>query len=141
VAIPAHASTSISIQGQFVENSSKQAGCAADFCGTGILLPLGKATDAGSRSTCYETFTLADGSFTTCGTVVSLSCSTMNSSHANACGELTGVEESTIVGGTGAFAGASGSLTNTFTIANPNNFPEPGPYSAIADYTGTLILP
>lgn len=138
---PVHAATTISVKGQFVESSSKQAGCTADFCGTGFLLPLGKATDFGSRSNCLKTFTFADGSFTTCGTFLSASCSTMKSNQAHTCGVFTGVVQETVISGTGVFQGASGTLINTFTIANFDQFATGGPYSAIADYTGTVTLP
>ena len=142
-AAPARAAMAITLSGHFVENASKQAGCAFDVCGTGWLMPLGKATDADAFASCgnpvcgvnTKTFYLADGTLILAETFIGGSCS--DSTGQGTCGRFIGQTSNVIVGGTGAYAGASGTLLETFSIANIS-LPD---HSAIADYTGTLILP
>lgn len=140
---PAHASTTIPLNGQFIENASKQAGCPTDTCGTGYLMPLGAGTDSivdgvpgcGGCAPNVKTFYFANGTLTTLETFVGGSCSNPTVGVQGTCGLFTGQTDSTITGGTGAYAGATGTLVNIFQISAGQG------KSSIARYTGTLILP
>jgi hypothetical protein len=87
-----------------------------------------------------KTFYLANGTLVFTETVDpnGFSCTTQGSNgHANTCGVLTGQVTDVLAQGTGAFAGANGSLAGTFSLAA---FPIPDQSSHV-EYTGTLILP
>lgn len=145
---PARAQTTVSITAHFIENTAKQAGCSVFLCGTGMVTPFGQATDelVPSVPGCppcgvsVKTFYLASGTLVFDETVDpnGFSCATDPAGgQANSCGLFTGHVTDVLAQGTGAFAGASGSLDGLFSIANLNN----PTHSARVDYTGTLILP
>jgi hypothetical protein len=127
----------------FVENVSAQSGClftnGAGFCGHGQVVPLGQATETIEFGACGATcdvriITLEGGTLILHETVVSFSCPGPNSPDCNRPGRgipTTGILADTIVGGTGDYAGASGTLNGTVHIAGN---------STKITLSGTLIL-
>jgi len=139
-AAPALAATTIPIHMTFVEALPKQADCAHpfDICGTGEVIPLGQATETiqfgvACGGTCdLRIITLADGTLiveeTEHGGSCPGNCSNRPGYGQPGMGPITDV----IVGGTGAYAGASGSLSGTVHLAGN---------STQIKLAGTLILP
>jgi len=113
--VPAMAATTISIKMTFVENISKQSDCtnALGLCGTGQVVPLGQATEtiqfgAGCGGMCdLRTIVLENGTL-----IVD---ETYSPDCLRGCNPdvFTGVLTDVIVGGTGDYAGASGTLAGT----------------------------
>jgi len=133
-AAPAMAATAIPISMTLVENNSKQPSCtnALGLCGVGEVVPLGQATEtiqfgAGCGSACdLRTLTLANGSLIIDET---FSPDCLRGCAPNA---FTGTLSDVIVGGTGAYAGAGGTLTGSVRAVG----------GAIhIKLLGTLILP
>jgi hypothetical protein len=114
-AVPAMAATTIPIKMTFVENISKQSDCTnpLGLCGTGQVVPLGQATEtiefgAGCGGTCdRRTIVLENGTLIIDETF-SPNCLRGCNPHV-----FTGVLTDVIVGGTSAYAGASGTLSGT----------------------------
>jgi hypothetical protein len=114
-AVPAMAATAIPIKMTLVENISKQSDCTntLGLCGTGQVVPLGQATEtiefgAGCGGTCdRRTIVLENGTL-----IVD---ETFSPDCLRGCNPdvFTGVLTDVIVGGTGAYAGASGTLSGT----------------------------
>lgn len=132
-AVPAMAATTIPIEMTFVENNSKQSGCTnpLGLCGTGQVVPLGQATEtiqfgAGCGGTCdLRTIVLENGTLIVDETY-SPDCLRGCNPHV-----FTGVLTDVIVGGTGAYAGAGGTLTGSVRAVG----------GAIhVELSGTLIL-
>ena len=114
----------------FVENVSAQSGCplatnGTGFCGHGQVTPLGQATETVEFGACGEacdvrTITLEGGTLILHENFVSISCPGPRSPNCNRPGRgipTTIVAADTVVGGTGAYAGASGTLNGTVHIA------------------------
>ena len=139
-AFPVRAATAIPIKMTFVEAVPKQAGCTRpfDICGTGEVVPLGQATEtiqfgvACGGACDLRIITLADGTLiveeTEHGGSCPGNCSNRPGYGLPGMGPITDV----IVGGTGVYAGASGSLTGTVHLAGN---------STQIKLAGTLILP
>jgi hypothetical protein len=114
-AVPAMAATTIPIEMTFVENNSKQSGCtnALGLCGTGQVVPLEQATEtiqfgAGCGGACdLRTIVLENGTL--------ILDETYSPYCLRGCNPyvFSGVLTDVIVGGAGAYAGASGTLTGS----------------------------
>jgi hypothetical protein len=139
-AAPALAATTIPIHMTFVEAVPKQAGCTRpfDICGMGEVIPLGQATEtiqfgvACGGACDLRIITFADGTLiveeTEHGGSCPGNCNNRPGYGQPGMGPITDV----IVGGTGAYAGASGSLSGTVHLAGK---------STQIKLAGTLILP
>jgi hypothetical protein len=123
-AAPARAATTISVSMTFTEGVSQQFGCTNHFgpCGSGQVVPLGHATEMiqfgqACGGTCdLRIITLATGSLFLDEFFSSFDCPGGCNSHGvgrPGDGNLTDV----IVGGTGAFSGASGNVSGTVKSA------------------------
>jgi hypothetical protein len=144
LASPAMANTTTPVSMTFTEPvvPSADSGCARliapydGFCGSGIVLPYGHATEtvafgAGCGGDCdLRTVDLAAGSIVMeeLGTIGS-ECSRCHDEHG---GPWDATLKDVVVGGTGAFAGASGALSGTV---------EGTGLHAIVRLSGTLTLP
>ena len=138
-AAPARAATSISIKMTFTEGVSSQFGCTNPFggCGSGQVVPLGQATEIiqfgqACGGTCdLRIVTLANGTLSLDEFFSSFDCPGTCGSHGvgrPGDGNLNDV----IVGGTGAFTGASGNVSGTVKTAGG---------STQIKLAGTLVLP
>ena len=139
-ALPVRAATAIPIKMTFVEAVPKQADCTRpfDICGTGEVVPLGQATEtiqfgvACGGACDLRIITLADGTLivdeTEHGGSCPGNCNNRPGYGQPGMGPITDV----IVGGTGAYAGASGSLSGTVHLAGS---------STQIKLAGTLTLP
>jgi len=139
VASPASAATAIPIKMTFAEGVAQQTDCPATFtfCGIGQVIPLGHATETilfngACGGLCdLRIITLPEGTLIINETVISSSCPGRCHSHGN--GQPTSaVLSDVIVGGTGAFAGASGNLTGSVHLAGK---------STQIKLSGTLSVP
>jgi hypothetical protein len=140
-AFPVQAATAIPIKMTFVEAVPKQAGCTRpfDICGTGEVVPLGQATEtiqfgvACGGACDLRIITLVDGTLIVNETEEPGGSCPGNCSNRPGYGQPgMGPISDVIVGGTGAYAGASGSLTGTVHLAGN---------STQIKLAGTLILP
>ena len=114
-AVPAMAAMTIQVKMTIVENISKQSDCtnALGLCGTTQVVPLGQAMEtiefgAGCGGTCdRRTIVLENGTL-----IVD---ETFSPDCLRGCNSdvFTGVLTDVIVGGTGTYAGASGTLSGT----------------------------
>ena len=139
-ALPVRAATAIPIKMTFVEAVPKQADCTRpfDICGTGEVVPLGQATEtiqfgvACGGACDLRIITFADGTLiveeTEHGGSCPGNCNNRPGYGQPGMGPITDV----IVGGTGDYAGASGSLSGTVHLAGN---------STQIKLAGTLILP
>ena len=103
-------------------------GCSAGpdgFCGSGQVIPFGRATEtiefnAGCSGGCdLRTIHLASGTLSIDETFSDPTCP--GSCQPNPAEPDSGLLTDVIVGGTGAFAGASGTLTGSVTAAGPQS--------------------
>jgi hypothetical protein len=132
--VPAMAATAIPIKMTFVENGSKQSGCtnALGLCGSGQVVPLGQATEtiqfgAGCGGSCDLRILVLENGTLIVDETYSPDCLRGCNPHV-----FTGVLTDAIVGGTGAYARASGTLNGTVRAVG----------GAIhIKLSGTLILP
>ncbi len=129
LASPAMASTNTSVDMSFTEPIIQDihSGCPAlglpdgGFCGTGIVVPYGKATEtiafgAGCGGGCdLRTVSVAAGTLLIDETFSNSQCP--GSCHPNPAQPDTGSLTDVIVSGTGIFSGASGVLTGAVTAA------------------------
>src|SRR5260370_8534592 len=110
-----------------------------------MVMPFGKATDAlvfgpgGNPVQCVavKTFYLAGGTLSFNETVDPNGFSCTDRGSGQACGLFNGHVSDVLASGTGAFAGATGSLVGTFSIANLGNPVR----SARVESIATLVLP
>ena len=139
--VPVMAATIIPIHMTFVEAIPKQAGCTRpfDICGTGDVVPLGQATEtiqfgvACGGACDLRIITLAGGTLIVDETEEpGGSCPGRDCNRPGNGLPGMGPISDVIVGGTGAYAGASGSLTGTVHLAGK---------STQIKLAGTLILP
>lgn len=138
-AFPAMAATAVPIKMTFAEGVAQQANCpvSVTFCGKGEVVPLGQATEtilfnAGCGGACdRRIITLDNGTLSLDETVLSLSCP--HTCDRPGDGQpFIGVISDVIVGGTAAYAGASGTLTGSVHVAGK---------STQIKLSGALILP
>jgi len=138
-AFPAMAATAIPIKITFAEGVAQQTDCPATFtfCGIGQVVPLGHATEtilfngACGGACDLRIITLNNGTLILDETFSSLSCpSTCDRPGRGQ--PFSGVLTDVIVGSTGAYAGASGTLAGTVHVAGK---------STQIKLSGTLILP
>jgi hypothetical protein len=122
-AAPAAASTTVSVMMTFTEPAVNP-GCPVHgqgFCGSGQVIPLGQATEtiefnAGCGGTCdLRTINLADGSIFLEETLIDPACP--GSCHPNIAGPFSGTLNDVVIGGTGAFLGATGTVSGSVRAA------------------------
>jgi len=125
----ATAATTISVTMTLTEpavSSVKSGECPAapeGFCGSGLAIPLGRVTDmiafgAGCGGSCdLRTLTLGGGSISLDEVFTDGACPGWCGGHRGAGEPASGVLTDTIVGGTGQFAGATGTLSGTVKAA------------------------
>jgi hypothetical protein len=119
LAVPAFAATTVDVSATFVEGVPQQFGCTVTdgFCGSGTVVPYGRATEtiqfgAACGGTCdLRTIYLAQGTLILEETFSSPSCPGACKSHG--LGQFSGTLTDVIIGGTGIFEGATGTLTGT----------------------------
>jgi len=143
---PVAASTTYAVTAHFSEPiaPSVLSGCPAapeGFCGFGRVTPFGSATDmiafgAGCGGTCdLRTITIAGGTLVLAETFSEPGCP--GSCHPNPASPASGSLSDVVIGGTGLFAGASGTLSGTVKVAGGS---KPAGESQVM-LSGTLTLP
>jgi hypothetical protein len=125
-AFPVGASTTYAVSAHFTEPiaPSVLSGCPASpegFCGLGLVAPFGTATDviefgAGCGGACdLRTITLTEGTLVLAETFSEPGCP--GSCHPNPASPASGSLSDVVIGGSGIFAGATGTLTGTVKAA------------------------
>jgi len=117
LAAPASAATTVRTSLTLVEGSPQQVSCTAvnGFCGIGEVVPFGQATEtiefgAGCAGACdLRTIELAGGSLV----LAEIAGSGNEKPNPSGYGQFSASLTDDVVGGTGLFAGATGTLTGT----------------------------
>jgi hypothetical protein len=138
-AAPAAASSSISVRMTFTEQEfSPKCALPDGFCGTGVVLPFGKATEtirfeAGCGGGCdFRTIDLPQGSIFIEEPFNTAVCPSGTCAPAGAGEPVYATLSDTVVGGTGIFAGASGHLDGSVRAAGD---------ASLIQLSGTIVLP
>jgi hypothetical protein len=129
-ASPAAAATAIPVKMTFTEPvipMIKSGDCAVfpeDFCGQGEVIPFGQATETIEFGACgegcdFRTINLAEGSIFIEETFSDPACP--GACQPNPAQPSSGTLTDVIVGGTGIFEGATGTLVGTVRAAGPAN--------------------
>ena len=90
---------------------------AIGFCGSGEVIPLGHATETLDLVAGTRTLILANGSIVLAEELTDLACPGKCFSQSHRIPPVSGQLTDTVIGGSGAYAGASGTLTGSVQAA------------------------